>query len=69
MTRAFSDWMRERVAEKARISALPDGLFEKNGKIRAKCCVCGKSYEFTGDPATFDKENSYCGKPPLCRKP
>ncbi|MNO60186.1 hypothetical protein D3C76_507910 [compost metagenome] len=40
---------------------LPEGLFERNGKVMATCCMCGNDYELLCAPGEFKESMNYCG--------
>lgn len=56
----------ERRALRRREAALPEGLFEDDGRLTFDCRGCGASAEFEGYPHEFSGDTAYCGGSPRC---
>lgn len=45
---------------------LPDGLWERDGKLFYSCLSCEQTTELECDPEEFDPAVAYCGGSPRC---
>jgi hypothetical protein len=63
-------WLRRYAGDEEMIlteeDQLPDGLFERDGKIMFTCRGCDKSVPLEVDVSEFDPDVAYCGGSPWC---
>lgn len=61
--RDFGSWLAKQGKS---LDMLPDGLFDRGGKIMAICRSCEKAYEWEGEKDEFSEDCNYCGGGERC---
>jgi hypothetical protein len=67
VTLDFDRWFqRQAPAAPPAAPALPDGLWNQDGKLMARCNACENDYEWPAEPHEYTADMSYCGGSPRC---